>query len=257
VGRGEGRSDHAFDAHQYLANYADLRAAFGTDETAAARHFIIWGAHEGRSDDAPDHQPPPPPPSPPPPPDLTIRGTPGDDGLRGTQGADTIDGGPGNDIIYGPGPDGPTPGSTVTRWQQDGPDVLYGGPSNDSFYGAAGNDTIDGGPGNDTIKGSIGADVMTGSPGADIFQFGFFAPSLSKFGGDSGATTGGSDTIQDFHSGQDKIDLTGFTLGVINLAVTDTDDGALVTYDANFYTGPIHQEIAVHGSIGLSDFIIA
>ena len=40
-----------FDAAQYLANYADLRAAFGTDEQAAVIHFLTYGAAEGRTDD--------------------------------------------------------------------------------------------------------------------------------------------------------------------------------------------------------------
>ena len=38
---------------QYLANYADLRAAFGSDLDAAAAHYITYGYHEGRTDKAP------------------------------------------------------------------------------------------------------------------------------------------------------------------------------------------------------------
>lgn len=37
-----------FNAKQYLANYPDLRAAFGTDEARAARHYIEWGRAENR-----------------------------------------------------------------------------------------------------------------------------------------------------------------------------------------------------------------
>jgi serralysin len=33
-----------------LANYADLQAAFGTDEVAATTHFIDHGFAEGRTD---------------------------------------------------------------------------------------------------------------------------------------------------------------------------------------------------------------
>ena len=36
---------------QYLANYSDLQAAFGTDATAATTHFIEHGYAEHRTDD--------------------------------------------------------------------------------------------------------------------------------------------------------------------------------------------------------------
>lgn len=37
-----------FNPLEYVASFADLRAAFGTDESAATRHYIITGANEGR-----------------------------------------------------------------------------------------------------------------------------------------------------------------------------------------------------------------
>ena len=46
----EGRSPDAFDAAQYIANYGDLQAAFGTDEDAATTHYILSGFNEGRLD---------------------------------------------------------------------------------------------------------------------------------------------------------------------------------------------------------------
>ena len=52
-GQAEGRVPDSFDARQYLANYADLRAAFGSDLDAAAAHFITYGYYEGRTDKAP------------------------------------------------------------------------------------------------------------------------------------------------------------------------------------------------------------
>ena len=45
----EGRSI-TFDAANYLANYVDLQGAFGTDEFAAAWHFVEYGFDEGRTD---------------------------------------------------------------------------------------------------------------------------------------------------------------------------------------------------------------
>ena len=40
-----------FDEAQYLANYADLRTAFGNDAEAATRHYITNGFAEGRTDE--------------------------------------------------------------------------------------------------------------------------------------------------------------------------------------------------------------
>ena len=44
-----GASD-TFDAAQYLANYADLQAAFGSDTQAATVHYVTNGYFEGRTD---------------------------------------------------------------------------------------------------------------------------------------------------------------------------------------------------------------
>ena len=52
TGQGEGRLRDGFDEVQYVANYADLEAAFGDDYAAATRHFITNGYAEGRSDQA-------------------------------------------------------------------------------------------------------------------------------------------------------------------------------------------------------------
>ncbi len=40
VGRGQGLSKDSFDAHQYLRNYADIRAAYGEDTGEATRHYV-------------------------------------------------------------------------------------------------------------------------------------------------------------------------------------------------------------------------
>ena len=39
-----------FNAKQYLANYADIQKAFGTDEDKAKQHYKDYGMKEGRSD---------------------------------------------------------------------------------------------------------------------------------------------------------------------------------------------------------------
>ena len=50
AGYAEHRAADLFDAAQYLANYADLQAAFGTNTEAATVHFITSGYLEGRTD---------------------------------------------------------------------------------------------------------------------------------------------------------------------------------------------------------------
>ena len=49
-GRFEGRTV-SFNPYQYLANYADLQAAFGSNTEAATLHYITAGYYEGRNDD--------------------------------------------------------------------------------------------------------------------------------------------------------------------------------------------------------------
>jgi hypothetical protein len=53
IGNGfaEHREPDLFDAAQYLTNYADLQAAFGTDTEAATLHYITNGYFEDRKDD--------------------------------------------------------------------------------------------------------------------------------------------------------------------------------------------------------------
>ncbi|MBR0972889.1 VCBS domain-containing protein [Bradyrhizobium japonicum] len=117
-----------------------------------------------------------------------VYGGAGDDTLNGTGVNDTIFGGSGDDTIKG----------------NNGDDVLYGG---------SGHDDIDGSNGNDTIIGGLGADQLTGSNGDDVFAYLSVADSRA----------GRFDTITDFISGTDKIDLTAIgALGFVILALSST-----------------------------------
>ncbi len=49
-GYGEVRAPALFDPGQYLANYADLQSAFGSDTEAATIHYIVAGYFEDRTD---------------------------------------------------------------------------------------------------------------------------------------------------------------------------------------------------------------
>lgn len=69
-----------------------------------------------------------------------------------------------------------------------------GGSARDLIWGNEVANSIDGGAGDDVIDGYEGADTLTGGAGADTFMFHVIE---------------GGDTITDFVSGSDKIDLTG------------------------------------------------
>jgi Ca2+-binding RTX toxin-like protein len=102
------------------------------------------------------------------------------DVLVGDGNANRLEGGNGNDNLSG--------GLKA--------DTLLGGAGDDIVAGGQGMDSLDGGEGNDLLKGALGTDTLTGGAGADHFQF---ASALD------GALN--IDTITDFVSGQDVIEL--------------------------------------------------
>jgi len=127
----------------------------------------------------------------------TMSGGDGDDHLLGSSGSDTLSGDDGNDIIVaGAGYD--------TLNGGNGDDTLYGENGKDTLNGGAGDDFLYGGHGNDTIDGGAGQDFLEGDGGRDIFVFGAV--------GDSTST--GYDSIQDFSTTDDKIDLWFTVTGV-------------------------------------------
>ena len=87
--------------------------------------------------------------------------------------------------------------------------------------GGLGNDRIFGGQGDDTLIGGPDDDRLAGGPGADVFVFG---------PGD------GADTVTDFSSGTDRIDLTAFDIESIE-AVDMTTGDEVVTVDLSAIDG--------------------
>lgn len=80
-----------------------------------------------------------------------------------------------------------------------GADTLSGGSGNDSNVGLGGNDNLAGNKGNDTLSGGIGDDTLTGNSGNDTFTF--------------ESSEGGLDTIADFFSDEDTIQVSGNGFG--------------------------------------------
>jgi len=73
--------------------------------------------------------------------------------------------------------------------------TLNGGAGDDVLAGMAGKDSLVGGIGNDWLIGGTGADTLTGGVGNDVFVF------------DSLTTSTDKDTIKDYVTGEDHLDL--------------------------------------------------
>ena len=90
-------------------------------------------------------------------------------------------------------------------------DELTGDGSDNVIDGRSGNDTLGGGAGDDTLIGGRGDDRLTGGNDADTFKF---------------ASGDGADTITDFNSDDDQIDLTAYrSLAYIT---TDADNNSVI-----------------------------
>jgi Ca2+-binding RTX toxin-like protein len=126
---------------------------------------------------------------------------------------DVVNAGSGDDIIYGEN------GSDIL-YGHTGNDYIDGGADNDGLRGGLGNDTLLGGDGNDWLVGDDGNDILIGGLGDDTIIAGLGKDTIVGGLGDDTMTSGqgsntflwlanelGTDTINDFTLGEDKIDL--------------------------------------------------
>jgi serralysin len=88
----------------------------------------------------------------------------------------------------------------------NGNDAFQGGSLADTLNGNAGADTLAGGGGADTISGGTGNDILIGGAGQDALDGGLNADTF-VFASGSESASGAADTISNFLSGTDKIDL--------------------------------------------------
>ncbi len=122
----------------------------------------------------------------------------------GTTGTDTIISSGGYTLAEGSGIEnlqlkaGTT--NTATLTGESGANKLIGNDGDNLLRGMAGNDILQGGLGNDRLQGGTGRDTLTGGDGNDIFIFN---------AGDTPSTASplAYDTVNDFATGIDKIDL--------------------------------------------------
>ena len=91
-------------------------------------------------------------------------------------------------------------------------DYLYGSAGNDKLYGEGDSDMVRGGDGDDLVNGGAGDDGLYGGAGRDTF-----------------VTSSGHDIIQDFESGQDRIQVaSSAATSFAQLSVTQQADGTMV-----------------------------
>jgi uncharacterized surface protein with fasciclin (FAS1) repeats len=123
----------------------------------------------------------------------------GDDVALGGNGSDRLFGQTGNDLLIGEAGNDRLVGSS-------GDDTLEGGAGRDRLFGGSGEDVLDGGLHVDFLYGGGHDDVLTGGRGSDFLIGGHGRDTFVFNTGD------GHDTILDFRSGVDQIDLTGLGL---------------------------------------------
>jgi VCBS repeat-containing protein len=183
--------------------------------------------------------------------DDVLTGNGGNDVLTGGAGADQLSGGDGNDDLMGEADNDVLTGAA-------GSDTLNGGDGNDDLSGGDAADTLVGGAGNDTLAGGEGVDRLTGDAGSDTFVF-------TTATGSTGASF---DTITDFVTGSDKINVTLTGDLDINVsgfaAVSSFNDGlvslSLAKGDA-FYSsadGKLYVDVDGNGTISQgTDYVVS
>ena len=107
-------------------------------------------------------------------------------------------------------------------------------------YGGAGSDTLIGGSGNDLFYAAGGADALTGGGGADIFQYRSTTDSRGSF----------IDTIKDFVSGVDDIDLS-----LIDAITGNTGDDAFAFIGSGAFSNTAGELRATYDS-GLATWTV-
>ena len=225
----------------------------------------------------------------------TLYGGAGIDTLSGGTGNDYLDGGAdgdvylvdsefdvvaessggGNDVVYATSGSYTLPsdveslsyngsyplGSTFTGTGNELDNLLYGQWGVDTLYGLDGDDELRASGGNDTLHGGNGADLLVGGSGADTIEGGADAD-VFRIGGYESGLGSGADTITDFESGVDIIDLANwdpdiFTPG--DQAFTFIGTSAFSSVAGELRYGSAGSDTIIEGDMdgnGVADFEI-
>jgi Ca2+-binding RTX toxin-like protein len=119
--------------------------------------------------------------------------------------------------------------------------TMQGNEYDNVLSGLGGNDYLNGWDGNDTLKGGTGNDYLIGSWGSDTFTF---------------EAKPGNDTIEDFQSGVDKIDLHAFGIGMNEITAVAGPDATILYVDTN-HNGSSDFTITLSGvgAPGVGDYV--
>lgn len=138
-------------------------------------------------------------------------------------------------------------------------DTLDGTAVSEVLNGLSGNDRLNGGAGDDVLSGGAGRDTLIGGSGDDLFRFTSLTDSYRT------TTTGHSDLITDFTTGQDRLDLSALEFtGLGNgrdgtLAIQVSADGSrtyIKSYDADAQGQRFEVTLAGnHADLASTDFI--
>jgi Ca2+-binding RTX toxin-like protein len=107
------------------------------------------------------------------------------------------------------------------KFDKSGEDEAYyinAGMGDDRLTGGLGDDFLVGGAGNDRLNGGKGDDSFIGGAGKDVFVF---------------SGNAGNDTILDFVSGTDKIDLSSYEIDFGDVQSSSAGANTLIDVDAN------------------------
>jgi len=96
--------------------------------------------------------------------------------------------------------------------------TMTGSGGNDVLDGLGGNDTLNGGAGDDVLIGGSGANKLTGGAGADTFRFTSLETSAQR------------DTVTDFTSGIDRIEIVTAAFGPEAVAASGALDQAALAF---------------------------
>ena len=153
-----------------------------------------------------------------------INGTDGNDTLKGIDSVDIIHGGAGADRITANGGDDIVSGGDgsdrITGY--DGNESIFGGADDDLINGNAGDDLLSGDSGNDEIRGGAGDDLLMGVTGNATLR-GEAGRDTFVFGNDDG-----TDRINDFNPGEDKIGLVEGELTFADISLTQQGNNVIL-----------------------------
>lgn len=174
--------------------------------------------------------------------DDVLAGRAGDDILVGGDGADTLAGGAGIDTADYSG------GGVVRASLQSG-EAVDGSASTDTLsgienlVGSLGNDVLIGDGAANRLEGGVGADILRGGGGADLFVYN----DRLEFG----------DTIRDFESGTDRIQLDQDALGGGTVSFDAGSNHLLWDADGTGAADPVVVATVQGDSVAASDLLFA